>query len=61
MTMSAVRDPSQSSSSLDNLQIKDLKKICFLGKGASGSVDKMIHEPTQTPIALKVLILYFFF
>lgn len=33
----------------------DLEKIDDLGKGAYGVVDKMLHRPSQTVMAVKVI------
>ena len=38
------------------IRLEDLKKIGLLGQGASGYVEKSIHIPTNTPIAVKVNI-----
>lgn len=38
----------------------DLKSLCFLGRGAYGVVEKMIHKQSGTIMAVKVF-LYFIF
>ncbi len=43
-----------------NIPINELKKLTVIGSGSSGLVEKAIHEPTKTVVALKV-ILYFYF
>ena len=37
-----------------NIKFDELKKLKTLGQGSQGSVDKMLHVPTNTIVALKV-------
>lgn len=47
---------------IDNKQFEveadDLEKICVLGQGAYGIVEKMCHKPSGTIMAVKVIMSY---
>lgn len=48
-------NPVPSHASLSRLELKDLKKISTLGRGSSGVVQKMLHVPTGTMLAVKII------
>ena len=39
------------------LKVEDLNKIELMGEGSGGYVEKLVHQPSNTPIAMKVCCL----